>query len=44
VNLARFVIWPCITIIVGLMVGFVVYAIFSPVIAMIRSIAETVYP
>ena len=44
VNLARFIMWPCVTLIMGLMVGFVIYAIFSPAIAIIRSIAEAVYP
>jgi len=44
VNLARFIMWPCVTLIMGVMVGFVVYAIFSPGIAMIKSIAEAVYP
>jgi type II secretory pathway component PulF len=44
INLARFIIWPCVTIIMGAMVGFVVYAIFSPGIAIIRNLTELVYP
>ncbi len=44
INLARFIMWPCITLIMGLMVGFVIYAIFSPSIAVIKSLAEVVYP
>lgn len=44
VNLARFILWPCLILIMGLMVGFVVYAIFSPGIVVIKSLAETVYP
>ncbi len=44
VNLARFIMWPCVTLIMGLTVGFVHYAIFSPVIAVIKSLAETAYP
>jgi type II secretory pathway component PulF len=42
--LARFIMWPCVTIMMGAMVGFVVYAIFSPGVAIIRNLAETVYP
>jgi type IV pilus assembly protein PilC len=44
INLARFIMWPCVTIIMGTMVGFVAYAFFSPGIAIIRNLAETVYP
>ena len=44
VNLARFIMWPCVTLIMGVMVGFVVYAIFSPSIAVIKHLAEFVTP
>ncbi|MBC8470695.1 MAG: type II secretion system F family protein [Planctomycetes bacterium] len=44
VNLARFIMWPCITLIMGAMVGFVVYAIFSPGITVIRSLTGIVHP
>ncbi len=44
VNLARFIMWPCITLIMGAMVGFVVYAIFSPGITVIRSLSGIVHP
>jgi len=44
VNLVRFIMWPCVTLVLGAMVGFVVYAIFSPGIAIIHNLAETVYP
>jgi len=44
VNLARFIMWPCITLIMGSMVGFVIYAIFSPSIAVIHRMAELVMP
>jgi len=44
VNLARFIMWPCIIITMGAMVGFVIYALFSPSIAIIHNLAETVYP
>ncbi len=43
-NLARFIMWPCVTLIMGLTVGFVIYAIFSPNIAVIKRLAEVVYP
>ena len=44
VNLARFIMWPCIILAMGATVGFVVYAIFSPPIAIIEQMAEFVYP
>ena len=44
VNLARFIMWPCLILILGLMVGFVVYAIFLPGITVIASLSEIVYP
>ncbi len=44
VNLARFIMWPCLTLIMGAMVGFVVYAIFSPGITVIKSLTGAVYP
>jgi type II secretory pathway component PulF len=44
VNLARFIMWPCIILIMGLIVGFVIYAIFSPSIMVIRRMAELIYP
>jgi type II secretory pathway component PulF len=44
VNLARFIMWPCLTLIMGAMVGFVVYAIFSPGIMVINSLAGHVHP
>jgi len=44
VNLARFIMWPCVTIIIGVMVGFVVYAIFSPLVAIINLFAGSVMP
>ena len=39
VNLARFIIWPCVTIFMGTMVGFVVYAIFSPMVLIITGLS-----
>lgn len=44
VNLARFILWPCGIVAMGVTVGFVVYAMFSPGVAVIRYLAENVYP
>ena len=44
VNLARFIMWPCLTIIMGMVVGFVVYAIFSPMVEIIHTMSGLVTP
>jgi len=44
VNLARFIMWPCIILLMGATVGFVVYAIFSPLIVVIENMLELTYP
>ncbi len=44
VNLARFIIWPCVMLVLGATVGFVVYAIFSPGIQIINNLTELVTP
>jgi len=44
VNLARFVLWPCVSILLGVIVGFVVYALFSPLIAIVQYTANQAYP
>jgi len=44
VNLARFIMWPCVVIAMGTTVGFVVYGIYSPSVAIIRHFAEVTYP
>lgn len=44
VNLARFILWPCVTIMLGLIVGFVVYAFFSPMVYIINHLADMVTP
>jgi type II secretory pathway component PulF len=44
VNLARFIIWPCIILLMGVIVGFVVYGIFSPTVVIIKTLAESVIP
>jgi type II secretory pathway component PulF len=44
VNLTRFIMWPCLILIMGCTVGFVIYAIFSPSIVVIRILTGGVYP
>jgi type II secretory pathway component PulF len=44
VNLARFIMWPCIILIMGVIVGFVIYGIFSPSIVIIETLSDTVIP
>jgi len=44
VNLARFIMWPCLILVMGVIVGFVVYAIFSPTIVIIESLSGKVLP
>ena len=44
VNLARFIMSPCVTLVMGAMVGFVVYAILSAPVAIIHQVTETIYP
>ena len=43
-NLARFILWPCAIIVLGLTVGFVVYAIFAPGVATLEHMVDYVYP
>ena len=35
-NLARYIFWPCMVVILGLFVGTIVYALFAPLVAMIN--------
>lgn len=44
VNLTRFILWPFGIILLGATVGFVVYAVFSPGVAVLSSMAGNVYP
>lgn len=44
INLLRFILEPLVTISMGLMVGFVVYAIFSPLVATIDHLAVFITP
>jgi len=44
VNLSRFILWPCGIIALGLMVGFVVFAVFLPSVTVLSSLTEMVYP
>jgi len=43
-NLVRFIASPCITLAMGALVGFVAYAIYSPLVAIIYGFSESVYP
>jgi len=42
--LARFIIGPCETICLGFMVGFILYAIFSAIVAIIHTTANSIVP
>ncbi len=44
VNLARFIMWPCLTLIMGAIVGFVVLGIFSPLIMIIKTLTGMITP
>lgn len=44
VNLARFILWPCVSLIMGAIVGFVVLAIFSPGILVITQLTGQANP
>jgi type II secretory pathway component PulF len=44
VNLTRFILWPLGIIALGATVGFIVFAIFSPLVAVLRSLSGVVYP
>jgi len=43
-NLTRYILWPAGMLLLGVMVGFVAFAFFSPVVAVISEIASQVYP
>ncbi len=43
-NLARFIFWPCVTIVMGLLVGAVVYAMFAPLVGIIYHTVDAVVP
>ena len=44
INLARYIMWPCATLLMGAMVGFVIYAVFSPMVMIINILADFVTP
>jgi len=44
VNLARFILWPAGIIALGATVGFVVFAIFSALVATLSQLTANVYP
>ena len=43
-TLARFIIGPCETICLGFMVGFIVYAVFSPIVTIVYATARSITP
>jgi type II secretory pathway component PulF len=43
-NMTRYILWPVGILMLGLMVGFVAYAMFSPAVAVINLMALNVYP
>jgi type II secretory pathway component PulF len=44
VNLIRFITWPCIIVLIGMVVGSVVISVFAPNIALIQSLAASTTP
>jgi type IV pilus assembly protein PilC len=44
VNLARFIMWPCVTLLMGIIVGFIILAIFLPGIQIISQLTGIVHP
>ncbi len=44
VNLAKYITGPCVVIMLGFVVGFVVYALFSPMVKIITILCSTVTP
>jgi type II secretory pathway component PulF len=42
VNLARFIFWPCVNITIGILVGFIVYSFFVPIIAILNHLVSLV--
>ena len=43
-NLARYIVWPCVSIVLGLVVGAVIYAIFSPIVGLLHHTIDTMIP
>jgi type II secretory pathway component PulF len=44
VNMLRFILWPCGIIALGCVVGFIVYALFVPTVAVVNELAGYVFP
>lgn len=44
VNLARYILWPCVTLLLALTVGFIVFALYMPMVTMIQVTARQVLP
>jgi len=43
-NIVRFIMWPCLTLVLGTAVGFVLYSVLSPMIMIINALANAVTP
>ena len=43
-NIVRFIMWPCITLVLGTAVGFVLYSVLSPMIMILNTMANAVTP
>ena len=43
-NLARYIFWPCTTILLAAMVGFIVYAMFAPIVGMLEFTVQSTMP
>ena len=44
VNLARFIIWPCLILVSGAIIGFIIFAIFSPIVLIITILSDMTIP
>ena len=43
-NMLRYISWPAGILLLGLTVGFVVYAVFSPAVALVQNLVQYLYP
>ena len=44
VNLTRFIMWPCLILVTGAIIGFIIFAIFSPIILIITILSDMTIP
>jgi type IV pilus assembly protein PilC len=43
-NLLRFILWPCVIVALGCIVGFIAYSLFTPGVAVITELSGLIYP